>query len=158
METEIEKFIEESVEKRTKEPQKFYNPERFKPSKNLRVKSIELTEEYTRIDFHYQSSKIYDNGGWIQIDKGSYIQPVNSSQKYGLVKAIGITIAPLKHYFKRQGEYFTYTLIFPALPKNTTKINIIEREGPGNFFNFYNVQYSSWMTVPHASDLPISNN
>ena len=44
METEIEKFIEESVEKRLKEPQKFYNPERFKPSKNLRVKSIELTE------------------------------------------------------------------------------------------------------------------
>jgi len=80
METEIEKFIEESVEKRIKEPQKFYNPDRLKPSKNLRIKSIELTEEYTRIDFHYQSSKIYDNGGWIQIDKGSYIQPVNSSQ------------------------------------------------------------------------------
>lgn len=158
METAIEKFIEESIEKKTKEPKKFYNPERLKPSQNLRLKSIELTEEYTRIDFHYQSSYIYDNGGWIQIHEGSYIQPVGSSQKYGLLKAIGIPMAPMKHYFKRQGEHYTYTLIFPALPKNTQKINIIEREGPGNFFNFYNVNYSSWMAVPHAADLPISNN
>ena len=158
METEIEKFIEESIEKKTKEPQKFYNPERLSPTKNLRVKSIELSEEFTRIDFHYQSSHKYINGGWIQMDKGAYIQPVNSSRKYGLIKAIGIPIAPLKHYFKREGEHHTYTLIFPALPKNTQKINIIEKEAPGNFFNFYNVNYSSWMSVPHAADLPISNN
>lgn len=158
MEIEIEKFIEESIEKKTKEPKKFYNPEWLKPSQSLRVKSIEATEEYTRIDFHYQSSKIYINGGWIQMDRGAYIQPVNSSQKYGLVKAIGIPIAPMKHYFKRQGEHYSYTLIFPALPKNTKKINIIEKEAPGTYFNFYGIDYSNWMTVPHAADLPVSKN
>ena len=158
MEINIEKFFEESIERKTKQPQKFYNPDWIKPSQNLRIKSIEATEEYTRIDFHYKSSKIYVNGGWIQMESGVFIQPVNSSQKYGLVKAIGIPIAPMKHYFNRPGEHYSYTLIFPALPKNTMKINIIEKEAPGNFFNFYGIDYSNWMTVPHPADLPIFNN
>lgn len=92
------------------------------------------------------------------MDAGAYIEPVNSNIKYGLIKAIGIPIAPKKHYFQRQGEYHTYTLIFPALPKNTTQINIIEKEAPGTFFNFYGVDYSNWMIIPHVGDLPISNN
>lgn len=155
MEIQIEKFIEESSEQRIASPVRLYNP--FK-SKQLRVQSIESTSEYTRIDFMYSASMIYINGGWIEIDANTYIEPVGSKMKYGLIKAVGIPIAPTKHYFKRKGELHTYTLFFPALPKNTTKINIIEKEAPGNYFNFYGVDYSNWMTVPHASDLPISKN
>ncbi|MFM1829018.1 MAG: hypothetical protein RL624_1259 [Bacteroidota bacterium] len=155
METQIEKFIEESLEKRIEKPLRLYNPDK---SHQHRVQSIEATSEYTRIDFVYRSSMIYINGGWIQMDAGAYIQPVGSATKYGLIKAVGIPIAPLKLYFKRQGQYHTYTLFFPPLPKDTTKINIIEKEAPGTFFNFYGIDYSNWMTVPHACDLPISNN
>ena len=151
MKIEIEKFIEESIGKIPKEPQKFYNPERQNPSKALRVTSIEATELFTRIDFHYQSSRMYINGGWIQINGGAYIQPVNTSQNYGLVQTIGIPMAPLKHYFNRQGEDYAYSLIFPALPKNNKKINIIENDNPGSYFNFYGIDYSNWMTVPTDS-------
>ncbi len=158
METEIKRIMEILLEQKTKDPITRYNPEQLQPGQSLRVKSIECTEEYTRIDFHYKSSQHYVNGGWIQMDKGAYIQPVNSSQKYTLVKAIGIPIAPMKHHFSKKGEHYSYTLLFPALPKGTKKINIIEKEAPGTYFNFYNVDYSKWMTVPHASDLPIANN
>jgi hypothetical protein len=158
METDIKRIIEILRDKRSKDVAKRYNPEQLRPGQSLRVKSIECTEEYTRIDFHYKSSQHYVNGGWIQMDKGAYIQPVNSSQKYTLVKAIGIPIAPMKHHFYKKGEHYSYTLLFPALPKGTKKINIIEKEAPGTYFNFYNVDYSKWMTVPHASDLPIANN
>ena len=158
METEIKRILEILMDKKTKDPAKRYNPDLLQPGQVLKVESIECTEEYTRIDFHYRSSQHYHNGGWIQMDRGAYIQPVNSPQKYTLVKAIGIPIAPLKHYFSKQGEHYTYTLIFPALPKNTKKINIIEKEAPGTYFNFYNVDYSKWMTVPHAADLPVSKN
>jgi hypothetical protein len=158
METQIKRIMEILLDKETENPKTRYNPDRLQPNQCLKVQSIECTEEYTRIDFHYRSSEHYHNGGWIQMDKGAYIQPVNSSQKYTLVKAIGIPIAPLKHYFSKQGEHYTYTLIFPALPKKTKKINIIEKEAPGNYFNFYNVDYSKWMTVPHAADLPVSKN
>lgn len=158
METKIKKHIEQSIQEKIETSTKLYNPEGMDFRNDHRIKSIEATDEYTRIDFIYRSPTEYANGGWIQIEKGSYIQPVNSNVKYGLIKAIGIPIAPAKHYFNRQGEYHTYTLIFPALPKNTAKINIIEKEAPGNYFNFYGIDYSTWMTVPHAADLPVSEN
>lgn len=140
------------------DPVRLYNPDAMDFTKEHRIKSIEATDNYTRIDFIYRSSHLYVNGGWIQMDAGAYIQPVNSNSKYGLIKAIGIPIAPQKHYFKRQGEFHTYTLIFPALPKNTRQIDIIEKEAPGTYFNFYGVDYSNWMTVAHPTDLPMSKN
>jgi hypothetical protein len=158
METKIEKIIEKSIKEKEARPIRLFNPECMDFKNNHRIKSIEATEEYTRIDFIYRSSNIYINGGWIQMDGGSYIQPVNSNVKYGLIKTIGIPIAPQKYYFRRQGEFHTYTLIFAALPMNTSKIDIIERKGGYNCFNFYNVDYSKWMTIPHAADLPMSEN
>ena len=158
METKILKQIEVWLPVDAAKTVKLFNPEKLDIKKHLRVKSIEPSAEFTRIDFHYRSSYEYVNGGWIQIEKSTYIQPVGSKQRFGLIEAHGILIAPNKHYFKRQGEDYTYTLIFPALPKNTKKINIIEKEAPGTFFNFYDVDYSSWMRIPHPSDLPISKN
>lgn len=158
METTIEQLVEMDRNLKVDSPVRLYNPDGMDFRNALRVKSIEATTEYTRIDFIYKSSMIYDNGGWIQIERDSYIQPIGSSEKFKLIKAIGIPIAPLKHYFKRQGEYHPYTLIFPALPKNTKAIDIIEKLAPGTYFNFYNVDFSSWMTIPHAADLPRKNN
>lgn len=158
MKTLIERLIETDRNLKVDSPVRLYNPEGMDFKKELRVKSIDATSEYTRIDFIYKSSMIYDNGGWIQIDPNSYIQPVGSTTQYKLVKAIGIPLMPLKYYFKRQGEYYTYTLIFPPLPKDTKSIDIIEKLAPGTYFNFFNVDFSSWMTIPHAADQLMNNN
>lgn len=158
METTIEQLVEMDRNLTVDSSVRHYNPDGMDFRNALRVKSIDATTEYTRIDFIYKSSMIYDNGGWIQIERDSYIQPIGSSEKFKLIKAISIPIAPLKHYFKRQGEYYPYTLIFPALPKDTKAIDIIEKLAPGTYFNFYNVDFSSWMTIPHAADLPRKNN
>jgi hypothetical protein len=158
METKIKRLIEIDRNLKVDSPVRLYNPEGMDYKNQLRVKSIEATSEYTRIDFIYKSSMIYDNGGWIQMDSDSYIQAIGSGTKYKLVKAIGIPLAPLKHYFKRQGEYYPYTLIFPPLPKKTKAIDIIEKLAPGTYFNFYNVNFSTWMSIPHAADLPRKNN
>ena len=158
METNIEKYIEKSLPKKQKTQVRLYNPDCMDFKRELRIKSIEATNEYTRIDFIYRSSSVFINGGWINMDAGAYIQPVDCNTKYGLIKAIEIPLAPKKHFFFRQGEIYPYTLIFPALPKNTYQINIIEKEAPGNYINFYGVDYSKWMTLPHAAELPITNN
>lgn len=117
-----------------------------------------FSNEYTIIDFIYRSSDLYENGGWIQMDKNAYISPVGSIMKYKLIHAIGIPIAPLKHCFKRKGEFHSYSLIFPALPAGTFKIDIIEKEAPGTYFNFYGIEYSKWITIPHPMDVERSNN
>lgn len=158
MEVKIEKMTEVFRETETKEAVTLYNPEALDHTLSHRMKSIERTDEYTRIDFIYRSSTLYINGGWIQMDENAYISPVGSSMKYRLIKTIGIPLAPLKHYFKQKGEFYTYSLIFPALPSDTKKIDIIEKLAPGSYFNFYGVDYSKWITVPHPADISQSNN
>ena len=158
MEVKIEKMTEVFRETETKEAITLYNPEALDHTLSHRMKSIERTDEYTRIDFIYRSSELYENGGWIQMEGNAYISPVGSSIKYRLIKTIGIPLTPLKHYFKNKGEFHTYSLIFPALPSDTKKIDIIEKLAPGNYFNFYGIDYSKWITVPHPADIAQSRN
>ena len=158
MEVKIEKMTEVFRETETKEVLTLYNPEALDHTLSHRMKSIERTDEYTRIDFIYRSSELYENGGWIQMEGNAYISPVGSSIKYRLIKTIGIPLTPLKHYFKNKGEFHTYSLIFPALPSDTKKIDIIEKLAPGNYFNFYGIDYSKWITVPHPADIAQSRN
>jgi hypothetical protein len=158
MNTKIETVTETGLPHTATQVRRLYNPEAYDFNQPHRVKCIELTDRYTRIDFIYRSPTLYVNGGWIEIDKGAYIQPVDSSVKYGMVAAINIPVAPVKHYFTRQGEYHVYTLVYGALPKGVSKINIIEKEAPGTYFNFYDVDFANWMTVPHPTDLPMQNN
>lgn len=153
METNKKLLIEKVRELKIEPPVRLYNPLGMDYKNDHRIKSIEATDEYTRIDFIYKSSMIYDNGGWISMERSSYIQPIGTQTKYTLVKAIGIPISPKKLYFKRKGQHHTYSLIFPAVPKDTVAIDIIEKLAPGTFFNFFNVDFSGWMTCPHAADL-----
>lgn len=154
----MEVFIEKTNETARETIIKLYNPEALDHQVNHRIKSIEFTDEYTRIDFLIRGSQLYINGGWIMIDRNSFIRPVGSNTRYKLIKAVGIPYAPQKHYFKRKGEPHAYTLYFPALPKDTKSIDIIEREAPGTYFNFYDVRFSEWMQVQHPLDVARSNN
>jgi hypothetical protein len=129
----------------------YLNPESYDPNAEIQVKKIELTENFTRIDFLYTAPDYYDNGGWVNIAKETFIRPVGSNEEYRLVYTSNIPFAPLKHYFNRCGESLVYTLIFPALPKNTLAIDIIEKEGLPNYFNFYNVDFSEWITIMHPN-------
>jgi len=158
METKIEKQLEVVRETTLPTTIKLYNPNALDHTLNHRMKSIEISDEYTRIDFIFRSSNEYHNGGWIDMDKNAYISPVGSTTKYRLLRAIGIPIAPTKHFFKRKGEFFSYSLIFPALPAGTAKIDVIEKEAPGNYFNFYRIDYSKWITVAHPMDVERSKN
>ncbi|MBU3660437.1 MAG: hypothetical protein FGM14_11230 [Flavobacteriales bacterium] len=107
----------------------------------------------TQIDFIYRSSPIYINGGWVQIDRNTYISPVGSTTKYKLICSMSIPPTPHKHFFKRAGEFFAYSLFYPPLPLETRKIDIIEKETPGTYFNFYGVDFSNWMSVPHPTKI-----
>ena len=130
-----------------------HNPKVEKGTKvDHQVLKIEMGDELTRVDFMYRNP--YDYSGWIQISGNSFIRVAGSQIKLGLVKAVNIPIAPTKHFFKRKGDYLAYTLYFPALPKGTQKIDIIEREASGGtWFNFYGV---SMQTV--WNDVVIVNN
>lgn len=104
------------------------------------VLRIQNEENFTRIDFIYFAKSYYVNGGWIQIDRDTYIRPIGSKERLTLVEAVNIPIAPIKHYFKSTKDFLCYTLYFPPVPKGTKTIDIIEGLGGNNsWFNFYGV-------------------
>ena len=61
---------------------------------------IILDTEYTKIDFGYTAKEIYDSGGWIRMEKDTFIEIKETGKRYVLTQAIGIPINPEHHYFE----------------------------------------------------------
>lgn len=119
-----------------------YNPNiEYQDGNTSEVLRIAQEENLTRIDFVVRACPIRINGGWVRIEPGTFIRPINTGKQLTLVQAVNIPIAPSKHWFKNIRECLYYTLYFPALPTDTEVIDIIEREAarPHNYFNFYGV-------------------
>ena len=145
--------MQNTEEKKLKQQTKLlrlFNPSVYDRNTSAMIQSIDLNEEYTRKDFKYTSSQEYMNGGWIKMERNSFIRDTLSKRTYPLLFALNIPIAPEKFHFRRKGQAHTYTLVFPPLPKSTKAIDIIEKEAPGNYFNFYNIEYQRWINIePH---------
>lgn len=98
-----------------------------------------VEDKYLRIDFVHYGSPEYQNGGWVQMNSRTYIQPVGSKKKYYMVGSNNMPIAPNKHHYKCAGDILVYSLFFPKLPSGVTHIDIIESKRTKNAFNLYNV-------------------
>jgi hypothetical protein len=100
-----------------------------------------LFAEFTKIDFGYTTTDIYDNGGWIKIASDTFIEIIETGKRYTLQLAENIPIAPVQHYFESQKDWRYYSLFFPPIPMHDCSINIIEVDnGTLNDFNFYGVK------------------
>ena len=111
-----------------------------KYSNNPDLLRIHLTPEFTKIDFGYIALDMYINGGWIRIAPDTFIEIIENKQRYTLVNADGIPIAPIHHYFETKKDWRYFSLFFPSIPQKDCVINIIEVEnGTRNDFNYYNV-------------------
>ena len=101
---------------------------------------IILNPEYTKIDFGYTAKEIYDSGGWIRIEKETFIEIKENGKRYFLTHSDGIPINPEHHYFESKKEWRYFSLFFPAIPLTNCTINIIEIEnGSKNDFNYYDI-------------------
>ena len=139
MKTQFETETQEELLTKT-EPNVFKSPiSKYTPDENIGIEKISLDDYFTKIDFVYISPKMYLNGGWIQINSGTYIRPIGSDKHYKMIKAINIPIEPSKYHFKSKGKVHHFSLLFPALPKNVTQIDIIEKFAEGTYFNFFKV-------------------
>ena len=96
-------------------------------SGKLKVVSVSIQDNQTVITF--SDNNLIDGGGyyqWFTMDKNAYI--ATNGQRFKLIRAEGIAISPDKTYFSYAGETKTFTLYFPAIPKNSTSIDFIESE------------------------------
>lgn len=101
---------------------------------------INLFPELTKIDFGYITTDKYNNGGWIKISPDTFIENVETKERYIMTNAVGITIAPAKRNFESKKDWQYFSLFFPPMKQKDATINIIEKvKGTKNDFNYYNV-------------------
>ena len=102
---------------------------------------INLFPEFTKIDFGYITTDKYNNGGWIKITPDTFIDNVETKERYIMTYAVGITVAPAKRNFESNKDWQYFSLFFPPIKQKDILINIIEKiKGNKNDFNYYNVQ------------------
>ena len=92
----------------------------------------------TIVHCNYVSKRKYANGGWINIYPTTYL--VRYEETLPLLHAENIPMAPRMHMFKRAGDLKHFTLIFPPVPKEWEKFNLIEECPSGNGFVVKNLQ------------------
>lgn len=100
------------------------------------VTNIENDEAYTVVNFTYTAQ--YDKD-WALLNKEIYIQANNDMKHFKYVKSEGIPMNPYKHFFTKAGEAIHFKVYFEKIPSTAESIDIIERAGRSNYFNFYDV-------------------
>ncbi len=116
------------------------------PDKSIKILSLEsvfpedCSVPLLRIDFMHQASKIFISGGWVCIQRGTFIRPSGTRMHLEMVSYRGIPLSPHKHYYKSNNDCLQFSLFFPHPPSGTTEIDIIEKSGgDSSFFNIFGV-------------------
>ena len=122
-----------------------FNPNFIDFGESLRINKIEFSEQ-TRIEFYYKPPSRYDKGGWIHIDGETYITTDGGITKLKLIESVDIPIAPEKHYFTEANTTHIFWLIFPKISPKIKTLDIIERNEPGTYFNFFQLDLTRWGT------------
>ncbi len=108
---------------------------------NAKLVRIQLTSEFTKVDFGYNARDLYIKGGWIRMAPDTFIEIVETGQRYTLQLAENIPIAPEQLHFESQKDWKYYSLFFPPIPHQDCTINIIEVEnGLVRDFNYYGIK------------------
>lgn len=109
--------------------------------KNPQLLRVILHEEYTRIDFGYQTDQIYIRGGWVKISPNTYLKDFESERKFKLIRAKNIPISPQKHHFQSRKDWLFFSLYFEPIPFKDSVIDMIEKEnGDHTDFNYYGIK------------------
>ena len=105
-----------------------------------KILRILMTDEFTKVDFGYQATAYFTKGGWVKIEKNSFIRDTATLKNYKFIRAERISVAPHKHNFKTTIDYLYFSLYFEPIPQEIEFIDIIEKDKKdGHFFNFYGV-------------------
>jgi hypothetical protein len=117
------------------------NPEIGSSNENVQLLRIVLSKVETKIDFGYQATDFYDDGGWIKINPLTFIRPSGTSKKFILTNAYNIPYGPevLQMHSTIGWRYFS--LAFPPISEDVELIDLIEEEfGDKNDFNFFRIK------------------
>ncbi len=110
--------------------------------KTIFIKKIELTDQFTIIDFYFKPL----GESWVCAENSFYIKPTGTENKLYMIVAKNIKMCPEMQKVGSFHDHLDFQLWFPPLPKNVSKIDIIEKARSG--FNFYGVKINNGQERP----------
>jgi len=100
----------------------------FSTAGNIQITKVELTDTATILSFDVNTRP----KDWISVPAKTYIQPINSTEKYYIKSSEGIEIN--KNFTMPESGKTSYRLFFAALPKGTAVIDFGEANDGGTWF------------------------
>lgn len=104
---------------------------------NLRLLRVELSSDYTKMDFGYRASEKHEKGRKIRISKKAYLW--DKKNKFKLTRAFNIPISPDSYYFKTTNDWLFFSLYFEPLPIKTSEVILIDEDFDRTDFNIWDI-------------------
>ena len=123
----------------------FPEVDKMKNSKHVEIAKVELSDEFTIIDFYYAppfADESTITGDWICVSNKYYITPSGIDARKYLIMAKNVSICPRStKVTTTERDDITYQLYFPPIAPGVYKIDIIEKKTGG--INFYGVHINN---------------
>lgn len=122
----------------------FHEPpcEPFADNLNLKLLRVELSLNYTKVDFGYQATEKNEKGGKIRISKKTYLW--NKKEKFKLTHTENIPLEPKHYYLQTNDDWLFFSLYFQPMPIQCGEIFIIEEDFENEVdLNFYSIKLLS---------------
>ena len=103
---------------------------------NFHIDSVKVTKDTTYVFCYFYA----EDNSWANISDSTYLEDVESKEKYYILKSVDLPYAPEKHYFIESG-YYLFSFLFPSI-EEVRKFNFIE-EDTSKAFNIYNVDLNN---------------
>jgi hypothetical protein len=114
---------------------------------NLQLLRVEISSQLTKIDFGYTSTDYYERGGWVHINKKTFVCVEGIEKEYTLLKAENIPFAPNQLSFKTSNDWLYFSLYFEAIPFSAKSIDVLENADKKNSFNFYKIPLEDGLEI-----------
>ncbi len=119
----------------------FIEPSYITNSDNLKLLRVELSANYTKIDFGYQPTEEQKGVGNIKIPKETYISIVNEKKKFKLTSTENIAIEPKQLNFKTATDWLFFSIYFEPVPVKCCDLKLMEKKTNAETgFNFYSIE------------------
>ena len=105
----------------------------------IQIDKMERTDQHTVLYATYTASERFAKGGWVNLSGSTYLLDRWRNKKYYILRAEGIPLQPERHYFDYAGQSLSFRLIFPRLPTNVSKVDLIECPDRHDCFNTYGI-------------------
>jgi hypothetical protein len=134
---------------KSKKTHKLFNlPEHDSKKDNLKLLRVLSTPEYLKIDFGYFTTDYYTRGGWVKMDKDTFVRNTKNGKEYKLIDTVNIPIAPAGLDFNTSHDWLYFSLIFEPISSTTKVIDVIESDpGEPTDFNLYNIELSNPISI-----------